>query len=164
VLASLLGSVQQSVIDATGGENSPLNDSLAVGWYPPEGARVWDDLRATVQAAGDQHIDTSDLGVQNTWVAYQVFLQAAQRISEAGQPLTAKTLRTELDSGDSFDTGGTTPRLNWGMTDMLPSAESPRLVNTWVTFQQVKAGRLSEQQRGFSDVRWVLTGGKPSAG
>ncbi|MGK4584192.1 ABC transporter substrate-binding protein [Kitasatospora sp. HPMI-4] len=163
VLASLLGSVQQSVIDATGGENSPLNDSLAVGWYPPEGARVWDDLRATVQSAGDQHIDTSDLGVQNTWVAYQVFLQATQRISAAGQPLTAKTLRAELDSGDSFDTGGTTPRLNWGMTDMLPSAESPRLVNTWVTFQQVKGGRLTEQQRGFSDVRWVLTGGKPPA-
>ncbi|GAA2247177.1 MULTISPECIES: ABC transporter substrate-binding protein [Kitasatospora] len=163
VLASLLGSVQQSVIDATGGTSSPLNESLAVGWYPPAGARVWDDLRAAVQSAGDLRIDTSDLGVQNTWVAYQVFLQACQRVSAAGQPLTAKTLRSELDSGDSFDTGGTTPRLNWGMTDMLPSAESPRLVNTWVTFQQVKNGRLTEQQRGFSDVRWVLTGGKPPA-
>ncbi|MFB7667049.1 ABC transporter substrate-binding protein [Kitasatospora sp. NPDC056138] len=161
LLASLLGGVQQSVIDATGGAAGPLNESLATGWYPPENSRVWDDLRATVRAGGDQHIDTSDLGVQNTWVAYQVFLQAAQRIGEAGRPLTARTLRAQLDSGDSLDTGGATPALNWGMTDMLPSAESPRLVNTWVTFQQVKDGRLTEQQRGFSDVRWVLTGGKP---
>ncbi|MDH6125582.1 ABC transporter substrate-binding protein [Kitasatospora sp. GP82] len=161
LLASLLGSVQQSVIDATGGADSPLNESYATGWYPPEASRVWDDLRATVQSGSDQRIDISDLGVQNTWVAYQVFFQAADRIRSAGQPLTAKSLRTQLDSGDSLDPGGATPPLNWGMTDMLPSAETPRLVNTWVTFQQVKAGRLTEQQRGFSDIRWALTGGKP---
>lgn len=46
---------------------------------------------------------------------------------------------------------------------MLASADTPRLVNTSVTFQQVKNGRLAEPQPGFVDVRWVLTGGKPPA-
>lgn len=44
---------------------------------------------------------------------------------------------------------------------MLASPDSPRLVNTSVTFQQVRGGRLVEQQPGFIDVRWVLTGGRP---
>uniref|UniRef100_UPI00068A034B ABC transporter substrate-binding protein n=1 Tax=Kitasatospora sp. MBT63 TaxID=1444768 RepID=UPI00068A034B len=163
-LASVIGSIQQAVIDTTGGAKSPLNGSFATGWYPPESSKVWDDLRSTAgnaAGAGGRPIDTSDLAVQTTWVAYQTFLQAVDRISSAGQPLTAKGMRAQLDSGDSIDTGGVTPPLNWGQGDMLPSAESPRLTNTWVTFQQVKGGRLTEQQSGFVDVRWVLTGGKP---
>ncbi|GAA2747831.1 ABC transporter substrate-binding protein [Kitasatospora cinereorecta] len=158
-LSSVIGAVQQSVLASVTGGSGSLNGSLATGWYPPESSRVWDDLRAA--AGGDTRIDLSDLGVQTTWVAYQVFLVAVDRIQSAGTPLTAKTLRSQLDSGDSLDTGGATPPLNWGMTDMLPSAESPRLVNTWVTFQQIRDGRLTEQQSGFVDVRWVLTGGRP---
>ncbi len=46
---------------------------------------------------------------------------------------------------------------------MLPSTASPRLVNTWVTYQVVKSGRMTLQQPGFVDVRWVLTGGRPPA-
>ncbi|MFD0568036.1 hypothetical protein ACFQ0T_00445 [Kitasatospora gansuensis] len=84
-----------------------------------------------------------------------------ERISSAGGQLTAKGLRAQLDSGDSIDTGGVTPPLSWGQNDMLPTAESPRLTNTWVTFQQVRDGRLTEQQSGFVDVRWALTGAKP---
>jgi len=159
VLASVIGSIQQSVVDSTGGENGPLDGAYATGWYPPESSGVWDGLRAV--ASGDRRIATSDLAVQTTWVAYQVLLQAADRLGSAGRPLTARNLRGQLDSGDSLDTGGVTPPLNWGMTDMLPSAESPRLVNTWVTFQQVKGGRLTGQQSGFVDVRWALTGGRP---
>ncbi|WP_354643187.1 ABC transporter substrate-binding protein [Kitasatospora camelliae] len=161
LLASVAGSVQQSVIESISGGNGALDGALATGWYPPATSKVWDDLRTV--AGGDRRIDVSDLGVQTTWVAYQVFLQAADRIHSAGQPLTAKALRAQLDSGDSLDTGGATPPLNWGMTDMLPSAESPRLTNTWVTYQQIKGGRLTEQQSGFVDVRWVLTGGRPPA-
>ncbi|WP_405021185.1 ABC transporter substrate-binding protein [Kitasatospora sp. NBC_00070] len=163
-LASVIGSVHQGVIDSTGGAGGPLNGALATGWFPPEGSKSWDDLRtaaADAATAGAAPVDTTDLAVQTTWVAYQVFLQAVDRIASAGQPLTAKGLRGQLDSGDSIDTGGVTPPLSWGQTDMLPSAESPRLTNTWVTFQQVKGGRLTEQQSGFVDVRWVLTGGKP---
>ncbi|GAA1199386.1 ABC transporter substrate-binding protein [Kitasatospora gansuensis] len=163
-LASVVGSVHQGVIDSTGGAGSPLNGSLATGWFPPESSKAWDDLRATARSApasGAGPIDTTDLAVQTTWVAYQAFLQAVERISSAGGQLTAKGLRAQLDSGDSIDTGGVTPPLSWGQNDMLPTAESPRLTNTWVTFQQVRDGRLTEQQSGFVDVRWALTGAKP---
>jgi ABC-type branched-subunit amino acid transport system substrate-binding protein len=158
-LGAVLGGVQQSVVDATGGTSGPLEGALVTGWYPPESSSVWDDLRTTLRDYGPgAAVDVSDLGVQTTWVAYQVFFQAADRLASAGRPLTAKTLRGQLDSGDSLDTGGATPPLDWGMGSMLPSAESPRLTNTWVTFQEVKDGRLTEQQSGFVDVRWVLTG------
>ncbi|MEV6210253.1 ABC transporter substrate-binding protein [Kitasatospora sp. NPDC051914] len=158
-LAAVLGGVQQSVIDATGGRRGPLEGALVTGWYPPESSGVWDDLRQTLRDhAPRSTVDASDLGVQTTWVAYQVFFQAAERLASAGQPLTAKTLRNQLDSGDSLDTGGATPPLAWGTAGMLPSAESPRLTNTWVTYQRVADGRLAEQQSGFVDVRWILTG------
>jgi hypothetical protein len=168
-LASVIGSVQQSVVDSTGGDAGPLSGAYATSWYPPEASKVWDPLRATLRAheTTDGTVDVSDPGVQTTWVAYQVFLDAVQKLTDAAhgnKPVTAKALRDELDSGDTIDTGGATPPLSWGLTSMLASADTPRLVNTWVTFQQVQAGRLGEQQPGFVDVRWVLTGGKPPAG
>ncbi|TQF03820.1 ABC transporter substrate-binding protein [Kitasatospora acidiphila] len=164
-LFSVIGSFQQSVVDSTGGDAGPLGNAYAVGWFPPEASQVWDPLRAIVRtrAAADATIDTADPGVQTTWVAYQVFLQAVQRIGH-GQPVTSHSLRDVLDGGTPIDTGGATPPLNWGLTNMLASPDSPRLVNTSVTFQQVRGGRLVEQQPGFTDVRWVLTGGRPPTG
>ncbi|GAA1220247.1 ABC transporter substrate-binding protein [Kitasatospora nipponensis] len=163
-VASVIGSVQQSVVDSTGGDGGPLGGAYATGWYPPEPSKVWDQLRATIRgrSATDSTIDDADPGVQTTWVAYQVLQQAVQRL--AGQPVNAKALRSVLDSGDPIETSGATPPLSWGLTNMLASAQTPRLVNTSVTFQQVQNGRLGEQQPGFVDVRWVLTGGKPPAG
>ncbi|GAA2743160.1 ABC transporter substrate-binding protein [Kitasatospora cinereorecta] len=161
--ASVIGSVQQSVVDSTGGDNGPLRGAYATAWFPAESSRVWDGLRATARTyGGGATIDVSDPGVQTTWVAYEVLKQAASRVDKS-RTLTAKALQTVLDSGDPIDTGGTTPPLSWGMTNMLPSADSPRLVNTSVTFQQVQGGRLVEQHNGFIDVRWVLTNGKPPA-
>ncbi|WP_063774810.1 ABC transporter substrate-binding protein [Kitasatospora azatica] len=162
-LASVIGSFQQSVVDSTGGDTGPLGGAYATGWYPPETSAVWDPLRATVRTHGaaDVNIDDADPGVETTWVGYQVFLKAVQRLGS--HPVTPQSLRETLDNGGPIDTGGATPPLSWGLTSMLASADSPRLVNTSVTFQQVQGGRLVEQQPGFVDVRWVLTGGKPPA-
>ncbi|GAA1264561.1 ABC transporter substrate-binding protein [Kitasatospora nipponensis] len=157
LLGAEIGSVPQSVVGPQGGGDGPLNNAYVTGWYPPTASRAWDALR--VMLGSDNRVDPSDLAVQTTWVAYQVFLQAAERLRAAGTPLTSKSLRDQLDSEDSLDTGGVTPRLSW--SEMLPSGDSPRLVNTWVTYQQVKGGQLVEQQSGFLDMRWVLTGGKP---
>ncbi|GAA2139944.1 ABC transporter substrate-binding protein [Kitasatospora kazusensis] len=163
VFASVIGSVQQSVVDSTGGDAGPLNGAYATGWYPPEPSHVWDPLRDTILGYADGNaIDVSDPGVETTWVAYEVLRQAAGRVAP-GTPLTAKTLRAVLDRGEPIETSGATPPLSWGMANMLPSADSPRLVNTSVTFQQVRGGRLAEQQNTFVDVRWVLAGGKPPA-
>ncbi|MEV4558645.1 ABC transporter substrate-binding protein [Kitasatospora sp. NPDC049285] len=162
-LASVIGSFQQSVVDSTGGDNGPLRGAYATGWFPAESSRVWDALRNTAHTfGGGATIDVADPGVQTTWVAYEVLRQAVGRIDKS-KPLTAKALRAVLDSGEPIDTAGATPPLGWGMTNMLPSADSPRLVNTSVTFQQVQGGRLVEQRQGFTDVRWVLTNGKPPA-
>ncbi|WP_035791720.1 ABC transporter substrate-binding protein [Kitasatospora mediocidica] len=157
LLGALIGSVPQSVVGSQGSAGGPLDNAYVAGWYPPTSSHAWDALRALV--GGDNGIDPSDLAVQTTWIAYQVFLGAAQHLQDAGTPLTAKSLRDQLDSGDTLNTGGVTPPLSWG--DMLPSPDSPRLTNTWITYQQVKAGQLTQQQSGFLDMRWVLTGGKP---
>ncbi|MCX4747278.1 ABC transporter substrate-binding protein [Kitasatospora sp. NBC_01287] len=164
-LASVIGSFQQSVVDSTGGDGGPLSSAFATGWYPPEDSKVWDPLRDVVStraAAGLTTIDVSDPGVETTWVAYQVFLQAVQHLGD--QPVTTKSLRDQLENGAPISTGGATPPLSWTLTSMLASADAPRLVNTSVTFQQVQNGRLVQSQPGFVDVRWVLTGGRPPAG
>ncbi|MCX4750530.1 ABC transporter substrate-binding protein [Kitasatospora sp. NBC_01287] len=158
LLGALIGSVPQSVVDSESGAGDPLDNAYVAGWYPPTSSHVWDALRAMV--GGDHRIDPSDLAVQTTWAAYQVFLQAAQHLQDAGTPLSAESLRQQLDSGDALDTGGVTPPLSWG--EMLPSAETPRLVNTWVTYQKMTGNQLTQQQSGFLDMRWVLTGGNPS--
>ncbi|MQS13614.1 ABC transporter substrate-binding protein [Streptomyces kaniharaensis] len=163
-IASVIGSVQQSVVDSTGGDGGPLAGAYVTSWYPPESAKVWDGLRAVVRAdtTGGRTIDVSDPGVQTTWVSYEVFRAVSDKLAAAGRQITAKTVSGLLDSGEGVDVG-LTPPLNWGTTNMLPSTESPRLVNTWVTYQVVKNGRMTLQQPGFVDVRWVLTGGKPPA-
>jgi ABC-type branched-subunit amino acid transport system substrate-binding protein len=155
-LGAVIGSVPQSVLTPNGAADGVLNNAYVTGWYPPASAHAWDGLRATV---GGNPVDISDLAVQTTWVAYQVFFTAADRMNGAGKPMTGQNLREELESGDSLDTGGVTPRLSW--SEMLPSADSPRLVNTWVTYQQVKSGQLTDQQNGYLDMRWAFTGGKP---
>ncbi|MER7771364.1 ABC transporter substrate-binding protein [Kitasatospora sp. NPDC096140] len=163
-IASVIGSVQQSVVDSTGGDSGPLSGAYVTSWYPPESAKIWDGLRAVVRAdtTGGSTIDVSDPGVQTTWVAYEVFRTVAQKLSEAGKPVTPKSITGLLDAGEGIDTG-ITPPLNWGTTSMLPSTASPRLVNTWVTYQVVRNGRMTLQQPGFVDVRWVLAGGRPPA-
>ncbi|GAA3017259.1 ABC transporter substrate-binding protein [Kitasatospora albolonga] len=157
-LASVIGSFQQSVVDSTGGDSGPLGGAYATGWYPPESSHVWNVLRTTVrQQANGAVIDVSDPGVQTTWVAYEVLRTAVERAGNEKQ-LTSKALRNVLDSGEPIETGGATPALSWGMTNMLPSADSPRLVNTSVTFQRVQGGRLTLQREGFVDVRTTLAG------
>ncbi|MER8100025.1 ABC transporter substrate-binding protein [Kitasatospora sp. NPDC094016] len=162
--ASVIGSVQQSVVDSTGGDSGPLAGTYVTSWYPPESAKVWDGLRAVVRAdtTGGHSIDVSDPGVQTTWVAYEVFRLVAEKVTASGRQVTEKTVTGLLDSGEGIDVG-LTPPLNWGTPNMLPSTESPRLVNTWVTYQVVKGGRMTLQQPGFVDIRWVLTGGRPPA-
>ncbi|WP_045692382.1 ABC transporter substrate-binding protein [Streptomyces rubellomurinus] len=163
-IASVIGSVQQSVVDSTGGDSGPLAGAMVTSWYPPESAKIWDGLRGVVRSdtTDGRPIDVSDPGVQTTWVSYEVFRVVVEKLTAAGKPVTGKSIAALLDSGEGVDVG-ITPPLNWGTTNMLPSNESPRLVNTWVTYQVVKGGRMALQQPGFVDVRWVLTKGRPPA-
>lgn len=155
-LSSVIGSFQQSVVDATGGSSGPLGGAYATSWYPDESSRVWDGLRATARdyAPGDNSIDPSDPGVQTTWVAYRVLLEAVKRL---GPQIDAHRLSDALDTDAPISTGGATPPLSWRLTDMLASVDTPRLVNTSVTLQSVQNGQFVQDRKGFVDVRWVLT-------
>ena len=154
-LSSVIGSVQQSLVDSTGGAGGPLQSLLATGWYPPDSSPVWNSLHALVKtyAFTDNRINTADPGEETTWIAYEVLRKV---VSGVTGPITAKSVRIALDSTGPIDTGGQTPPLSWGTNDMLALDTSPRLVNTRVTFLSVRNGQLSESVAGLQDVRALI--------
>ncbi|MGW7352762.1 ABC transporter substrate-binding protein [Streptomyces sp. NPDC054784] len=158
--ASVVGGVQQSLVDRTGGSASPLEGTYATGWYPAGSDGRWDTMRKVVRehAFGDNRIDTDDPGVQTTWVAYTA-LRAALESLDDDEAATADTVRDALDNGGAIRTGGLTPPLRWHYEDLLAAHDFPRIVNTSVTYQRVDAGRLAPVRDGFVDVERTLEGG-----
>lgn len=154
-LSAVIGSVQQSLVDSTGGATGPLKSVLATGWYPPDSSPVWDALHAAVKkyAFTDNTINAADPGEQTTWVAYEVLQKLAAGIQG---PLTTRAIRSALNNGAPIGTGGQTAPLAWRTQDMLALASTPRLVNTLVSFQEVRNGELTETHSGPVDVRSLL--------
>ncbi len=153
-LSSVIGSMQQSLVDSTGGDSGPLRALLATSWYPPDSSKVWNGLHDAVKqyAFTDNRINTADPGEQTTWIAYEVLRKAATAIKG---PLTSSSLRGYLNFCDPITTGQTPP-LAWRNTDMLPLGTAPRLVNTEVSFLQVRKGQLAQAGSGPVDVRSLL--------
>ncbi|MFG2299520.1 ABC transporter substrate-binding protein [Actinacidiphila glaucinigra] len=156
-IASVLGSVQQSTLDSTGGSNSPLEGAYITGWYPPASDSRWALMRNTIKryAFGDNDIDPNDPGVQTTWIAYTALTAVIQKMGK-DQAITAPTLKQALDAAHDVSTDGLTPALGWREQDAAAVIEQPRLVNGWVTFQKVEKGRLVAARKGFVDVRETL--------
>ncbi|MEU9209360.1 ABC transporter substrate-binding protein [Streptomyces sp. NPDC048415] len=153
---SVLGSVDQSLIDASGGKSSPYEGSYVTGWYPTASDPRWDSMRAVIkeQAFGDNRIDPADSGVQTTWIAYTVLRAVIESLGD-GQ-VSALTVRRALDNGLKVTTGGLTPTLSWRFEDLIAAVDFPRLVNADVTFQVVRQGQLTAQRRGFVNVSRTL--------
>ncbi|WP_406265887.1 ABC transporter substrate-binding protein [Actinacidiphila glaucinigra] len=156
-IASVLGSVQQSTLDSTGGSNSPLEGAYITGWYPPASDSRWALMRNTIKryAFGDNDIDPNDPGVQTTWIAYTALTAVIEKMGK-DQAITAPTLKQALDAAHDVSTDGLTPALGWREQDAAAVIEQPRLVNGWVTFQKVEKGRLVAARKGFVDVRETL--------
>ncbi|MEV0241795.1 ABC transporter substrate-binding protein [Streptomyces sp. NPDC050674] len=154
--ATVLGSVDQTVIDATGGASGPYEGSYITGWYPVASDRRWDEMKRVIreEAFGDNRIDPADAGVQTTWIAYTVFRQIAESLG--GGAVTADTVTEALDDGLKVTTGGLTPTLRWRFQDKLASVGFPRLVNANVTLQVVREGRLVSARKGFVDTTKTL--------
>ncbi|MEU6374467.1 ABC transporter substrate-binding protein [Streptomyces sp. NPDC046909] len=154
--ATVLGSVDQTVIDATGGASGPYEGSYLTGWYPVTSDKRWDPMKAVIkaQAFGDNRIDPADAGVQTTWIAYTVLKAALESLGDG--EVTSTAVRQALDGGLKVDTGGLTPTLQWKDDNGLASVGLPRLVNTDVTLQAVRQGRLVAVRKGFTDVRRTL--------
>ncbi|WP_369247368.1 ABC transporter substrate-binding protein [Streptomyces sp. R41] len=153
---SVLGSVDQSLIDATGGKSSPYEGSYVTGWYPNSNDPRWDAMRKVIkeQAFGDNRIDPADAGVQTTWIAYTVLKAAIESLGDG--EVSAHAIRRSLDDGLKVTTGGLTPTLSWRFEDLIAAVDFPRLVNADVTFQVVRQGLLVSARRGFVNVSKTL--------
>ncbi|CAG6398820.1 ABC transporter substrate-binding protein [Streptomyces cocklensis] len=156
-LSSVIGSVQQSLVDATGGPHSPLENAVVTGWYPPASDPKWDEMKAVVEkyAFSDDRIDVADPGVQTTWIAYTVFSKVIRGM-EKDTDVTADTVQRALDRTTKLSTGGLTPDLGWTDTDLLNIPDHARLVDSKVTYQVVRQGKLVQQGSGFVDVAATL--------
>lgn len=157
-VSSVLGSVQQSLVDSTGGPSSPLENALVTGWYPPASDPKWDQLKAVVKkyAFNDDRIDVADPGVQTTWIAYSAFATVVRTMADSKTKVTANSLRLALDKTTHLSTGGLTPDLGWTDADLLGIPDHPRMVNAKVTYQAVREGRLIPSRPGFVDVTATL--------
>ena len=154
--ATVLGSVDQSTIDASGGASGPYEGSYVTGWYPAASDSRWDPMKKVIkeEAFGDNRIDPADAGVQTTWIAYTVFKQVVESLGDG--EISADTVSEELDSGLKVTTGGLTPTLRWTFQAELAAVGFPRLVNANVTLQVVEDGRLVAARKGFTDVTRTL--------
>jgi ABC-type branched-subunit amino acid transport system substrate-binding protein len=153
---TVLGSVDQTVIDASGGRSGPYEGSYITGWYPVETDARWDAMKKVIseQAFGDNRIDPADAGVQTTWIAYTVLKAAVESLGDG--EVSADSVRRALDHGLRVDTGGLTRTLRWEFQAALASVGFPRLVNADVTLQVVRDGRLVSAKKGFTDVTNTL--------
>ncbi|BBC34172.1 hypothetical protein SGFS_054660 [Streptomyces graminofaciens] len=153
---SVLGSVDQSLIDETGGRSSPYEGAYVTGWYPVTNDKSWDPMKKVIKdhAFGDNRIDPADPGVQTTWIAYSVLTAVIEKIGDG--EVTTTSIRRVLDDGFKIDTGGLTPTLSWRLDDQFAAADLPRLVNPEVTFQVVRKGRLVAARKGFVNVEKTL--------
>lgn len=154
--AAVLGSVDQTVINAGGGASGPYEGSYITGWYPVASDPRWDAMKKVIseQAFGDNRIDPADAGVQTTWIAYTVFKRAVESLGDG--EVTATSVREALNDGLKVSTGGLTPTLRWKFQDVLAAVGFPRLVNREVTLQVVRDGRLVAARKGFIDVTKTL--------
>ncbi|WP_406330905.1 ABC transporter substrate-binding protein [Streptomyces sp. NBC_00203] len=151
-MGTVLGSIDQSQIDATGGKSSPYEGSYVTSWYPNASDPRWDTMRKVIkeQAFGDNRIDPADAGVQTTWIAYTVLKAAIESLD--GGEVSARTIQRALDDGLKVTTGGLTPTLSWRFEDLIAAVDFPRLINADVTFQLVRQGQLVSARRGFVNV------------
>ncbi|MET8680064.1 ABC transporter substrate-binding protein [Streptomyces sp. NPDC004647] len=155
-IASVLGSVQQSLVTRTGDK---LEGASVTGWYPVASDPRWAPMRKVINdhAFGDNRIDPADPGVQTTWIAYTVLRKAVESLGSGD--VTAQSVRRVLDGGigeEGFDTGGLTPKLSWRYEDMLAVRGFPRITNAMVTYQEVRDGRLASVGKGFVNVARTL--------
>ncbi|MBC2869547.1 ABC transporter substrate-binding protein [Streptomyces mexicanus] len=153
---TVVGSVDQTVIDAAGGQSGPYEGAYLTGWYPVASDPRWDPMKKVIneEAFGDNRVDPADPGVQTTWIAYTVLRAALEKIG--GGEVSADTVRRTLDAGLRVDTGGLTPALRWQQSGPFAGAGFARLVNPQVTLQVVRQGRLVPAGKGEIDVTKTL--------
>jgi hypothetical protein len=163
-LSSVVGSVQQSTVDSSGGRQSPLEGTYITDWYPPASDPKWDEMKSAVAkyAFGDNRIDVGDPGAQTTWIAYAVLAKVLRAMDPDITP-TRENVQRALDHTTHLSTGGLTPDLGWTDADMKSVPEHARMVNTEVSYQVIKNGRIVAARPGFIDLTATLRTRLPSS-
>ncbi|MEU8539504.1 ABC transporter substrate-binding protein [Streptomyces sp. NPDC048717] len=158
-ISSVLGSVDQPLIDRTGGAHGPFEGAYVTGWYPQADDPAWQPMRKVIKehAFADNRVDPTDAGVQTTWIAYTVLRRLVESLDS--DRITPLQLSHALDQGARIETGGLTPPLRWRYDDLLGAPDFPRIVNHAVTFQVVRQGRLVTQRPSFVDVGKTIVAG-----
>ncbi|MEU6006255.1 ABC transporter substrate-binding protein [Streptomyces sp. NPDC047453] len=154
--AAVLGSVDQTVIDASGGRSGPYEGSYLSGWYPVASDSRWDGMKKVINEAafGDNRVDPEDAGVQTTWIAYTVLRAVLEQIADG--EVSTSSVRRALDGGLEVRTGGLTPPLRWRHSGLLAATGFARLPNADVSLQTVRQGRLVPATKGFVNVAKTL--------
>ncbi|MEV0689726.1 ABC transporter substrate-binding protein [Streptomyces sp. NPDC050388] len=154
--ATVMGSVDQTTINTSGGASSPYEGSYVTGWYPASSDALWNPMKDVIkkEAFGDNRIDPADAGVQTTWIAYTVLKQVLESLGD--DEVSSRSVTRTLNKGLKVETGGLTPTLRWQFQDKLAAVGFPRLVNANVTLQKVEDGRLVAGSEGFIDVTDTL--------
>ncbi len=126
-ISSVLGSVNQPLIDRTGGRNSPLRGRLRHRLVPgrEELPLAADARRDREYAFGDNRIDPDDTTVQTTWIAYTALRAAVRAIGH--ENVTPGRVVATLNGGVEVDTGGLTPTLRWRFKDLVGTLSYPRI-------------------------------------
>jgi len=156
-VSSVIGSVQQSVVDASGGAHSPLENARLTDWYPPASDPRWNTMKSVVKkyAFGDDTLDVADPGAETTWIAYDVFTEVARQVGRKTK-IDADSLQRALNATSRLSTGGLTPDLGWTDANMRAIPAHPRMSNPTVVYQVVRDGRLTRQRPGFVDLTTTL--------
>ncbi|MBQ0829349.1 ABC transporter substrate-binding protein [Streptomyces tagetis] len=156
--ATVLGSVDQSTLNTSGGASGPYEGAYVTGWYPAVDDPGWDTMKEVIQeeAFGDNTVDPADAGVQTTWIAYTVLRGIVESLGSPEDGVSASALTRALNGGLTVGTGGLTPKLRWLFQDKLASVGFPRLVNAEVTLHVVREGRLVSAREGTVDTTPIL--------
>jgi ABC-type branched-subunit amino acid transport system substrate-binding protein len=135
-LISTVGTINEHVIEETGGSSTPLNGTLLYSPFPSPGNPAWGDLTEVLKnAPSGTQANIADQTTQAAWVAMLVLkdvLSDASDVSAAG-------LTKALDSATAVDTEGLTPPLDFSKPFEAPYS---RIFNRATYFLVIKDGKF----------------------
>lgn len=157
-VSSVVGNIDQPLIDRSGGKDGVFENAIVTGWYPESSDPAWNEMKGVInkEAFNNDDIDPENAGVQTTWIAYTALNQVIESVNS--DTITPSKIVNALDHGATVHTGGLTPPLRWRYQDMLGAPGFPRIVNPDVTFQVVRDGLLAAGKKGFVNVGKTLVG------
>ncbi|KOS56715.1 hypothetical protein Z051_08310 [Rhodococcus rhodochrous KG-21] len=155
------GSINQSVVDSTGGADGPTDGALIVSSFPALTNPAWGSYLAAIDTYIDDREEIEAKGGDfkssvetSTWVAYQVFAEIARGLDT----IEPRTLVDALNSTPGVSTGGLTPDLQWNQPFDNPAM--PRMFSRSVRYLTVEGGQFVGLDDEWHDMSAAFRGQK----